>query len=282
MSDRQKPLVGQVAIVTGASRGLGRAIAQALAAAGAKVTITARSKEALQETASLIAQAGHTVLALEGDVTDRASVEAIVRRTEEQWGTIDILVNNAGSLTGLGNAWESDSEAWWHDMEVNVRGPYLYTRAVLPGMLARKQGRIINLVSRSGTAAAQGQSAYTVSKSALIRFSENVALETRNAGISVFALHPGTIPTSMSLQMADFREQQFQQGATFRAMLTDNPEQPANAVVWLATGRGDALTGRYINAKEDLQALAQLAEVIQQEDLYTLRLNTLPQPGQQQ
>lgn len=276
MSETQKPLAGQIALVTGGSQGLGRAMAKALAEAGAYVTITARSQENLQETALLLQEAGHTVLALEGDVTNQASVEEIVRRTEQQWGAIDVLVNNAGALTGLGYIWETDPQKWWDSMEVNVRGPYLYTRAVLPNMLARKRGRIINIVSRIGTVALPAQSAYTVSKSALIRFTENVAIETKDRGISVFALHPGTIPTAMSLQMADFREQQFQQGSAFRTLLTDVPEQPSDVVVWLATGKGDVLTGRYISAKDDLNALVQHAEQVQQEDLYTLRLNTLP------
>jgi NAD(P)-dependent dehydrogenase (short-subunit alcohol dehydrogenase family) len=277
MSDSQKPLTGQVALVTGGGRGLGRAMAQALAEAGASVTITARSKEQLEQTAALLKNAGHAFLALEGDVTNPHSVEEIVRRTEQEWGSIDILVNNAGALTGLGYIWETDPQDWWHDMEVNVRGPYLYARAVLPGMLARKRGRIINIVSRSGIMAMPAQSAYNVSKAALIRLTENIAGEAKEAGISAFALSPGAVPTTMSLHMADFREHQFQQGDAFRALLTDAPEQSADAVVWLAMGQGDALTGRYISAKEDLNMLVQHAEQVRQEDLYTLRLHTLSQ-----
>ena len=276
MSESQKSLAGQVALVTGGGRGLGRAMAQALAGAGASVTITARSKEQLEQTAALLRDANHAFLALEGDVTNLRSVEEIVQRTEQEWGSIDILVNNAGSLTGLGYIWETDPQDWWHDMEVNVRGPYLYTRAVLPGMLTRKRGRIINIVSRSGLMATPAQSVYNVSKAALIRLTENIAVEAKDAGISAFALSPGAVPTVMSQQMADFREHQFQQGAAFRSLLTDEPEQPANVVVWLATGQGDALTGRYINAQDDLNAFVQHAEQIRQNDLYTLRLNTMP------
>lgn len=151
---------------------------------------------------------------------------------------------------------------------------YLYTRAVLPGMLARKRGRIINIVSRSGLMATPAQSVYNVSKAALIRLTENIAIEAKDAGISAFAVSPGAVPTAMSQHMADFREHQFQQGAAFRTLLTDEPEQPANAVVWLATGQGDALTGRYINAQDDLNAFVQHAEQIRQNDLYTLRALT--------
>ncbi len=191
MSDNQKPLTGQVALVTGGGRGLGRAMAQALAEAGASVTITARSKEQLEQVAALLKNADHAFLALAGDVTNQDSVEEIVQRTEQEWGSIDILVNNAGALTGLGYIWETDPQDWWHDMEVNVRGPYLYTRAVLPGMLARKRGRIINIVSRSAIMAAPAQSVYDVSKVALMRLTENIAVETKGAGISAFALNPG-------------------------------------------------------------------------------------------
>ena len=105
---------------------------------------------------------------------------------------------------------------------------------------------------------------------------ENIAVEAKDVGISANALSPGTVPTMMSQHMADFREHQFQQGAAFRSLLTDEPEQPANAVVWLTTGQGDALTGRYINAQDDLNAFVQHAEQIRQNDLYTLRLNMLP------
>lgn len=112
MSEVQKPLAGQTALVTGGGRGLGRAMALTLAEAGASVTITARSHEQLQETASLLQDAGHTILALKGDVTDQTSVEEIVRRTEQQWGALDLLVNNAGALTGPGNVWETDPEHW--------------------------------------------------------------------------------------------------------------------------------------------------------------------------
>ena len=276
MSESQKSLAGQVALVTGGGRGLGRAMAQALAEAGASVTITARSKEQLEQTAALLKDAGHPVLALEGDVANQHSVEGIVQRTEQEWGSIDILVNNAGSLTGLGYIWETDPQEWWHDMEVNVRGPYLYTRAVLPGMMARKRGRIINIVGRSGIMSTPALSVYNVSKSALIRLTESIAIEVKDAGISAFALSPGAVSTTMSQHMADFREKQFKQGDAFRAMLTDAPEQPANVVVWLATGQGDVLSGRYINAQDDLSALVQRAEQIRQDDLYTLRLKTLP------
>ena len=123
--------------------------------------------------------------------------------------------------------------------------------------------------------ATPAQSVYNVSKAALIRLTENIAVEAKDAGISAFALSPGAVPTAMSQHMADFRECQFQQGAAFRSLLTDEPEQPANAVVWLATGQGDALTGRYINAQDDLHTFVQHAEQIRQDDLYTLRLNTL-------
>lgn len=265
----------KVALVTGGGRGLGRAMALALAQAGASVTITARSLEQLQETAMLLEQVGTGVLAVAGDVSDPLSVERVVQQTAQTFGPIDILVNNAGSLTSMGNVWETDPHQWWRDMEINVRGPYLYAHAVLPGMLMRKRGCIINVVSRSGTVAQPAQSAYSVSKTALIRLTETLALETKEAGISVFAIHPGTIPTAMSLHMAAFRDRNPQEGAAFRALLTDVPEQPANLVVFLATGQADALTGRYISAREDIAYLCQHADQIQQNDLYALRINTL-------
>ena len=138
-------LVGQVALVTGGGRGIGRAIAQALATAGAAIAVTARSEDQLRETVALIERAGGRALALPADVTDRQAVEHLVADIERQLGPVDVLVNNAGIVGPLGPLWEADPEAWRRCLDVNLYGAFLCARAVLPGMVARRRGRIINM-----------------------------------------------------------------------------------------------------------------------------------------
>src|SRR5215470_5527648 len=146
-SSMQQALTGQVAIVTGSGRGIGRAIAQALAQQGAAVTVTARSGEQLAETVALITAAGGRAIAVAADVTDPPAVERVVTQTEQQLGPVDLLVNNAGVMGPIGPLWEAAPEEWWHAMAIHVYGPVLYCRAVVPGMVARRRGRIINVAS---------------------------------------------------------------------------------------------------------------------------------------
>ncbi|MBI3943182.1 MAG: SDR family NAD(P)-dependent oxidoreductase [Chloroflexi bacterium] len=140
-------LNGQVAIVTGGGRGLGQAFAQALAAAGVKVAITARTGAQLDETVRLIEHAGGVVMAFTTDVTDRPAMKQVLATVEQQFGPLDILVNNAAVITPLGYDWEIDPDEWWRTLEINLRGPFECTHMVLPGMMARRKGRIINVTS---------------------------------------------------------------------------------------------------------------------------------------
>src|SRR5579859_4384125 len=134
-------LPGRVALVTGGGRGIGRAIAQALAAAGASIAVLARSVAEVQETARPIAADGGRCLALTADVTRQVEVEAAAARAAAELGPIDLLVNAAGSHLAVGELWEVDPDLWWTDVESNLRGPFLCCRAVLPGMIARGRGR---------------------------------------------------------------------------------------------------------------------------------------------
>ena len=139
-------LTGSVALVTGGSRGLGRAFALALAAAGAKVAVTARTAAQLAETVQLIERAGGSAIAIPSDVSAPDQVAHLVT-TAEQLGPVNILVNNAGVAGPIGADWEVDPEGWWHTFEINMRGPFLCARAVLPGMVTRQRGRIVNISS---------------------------------------------------------------------------------------------------------------------------------------
>ena len=184
-------LSGQVALVTGGGRGIGRAVAVALAEAGASVAVTARTVEQVDETVRMIRDAGGTAEALPADVSAPEAVEGLVCDITERLGPVDLLVNNAGIPSPPGRDWEHDAERWWYVIQVNVRGPYLLSRAVLPGMIERRRGRIVNVLGSSSYLASPYSSAYTTSKAALYSMTRSLAAATQEYGISVFQLRPG-------------------------------------------------------------------------------------------
>jgi NAD(P)-dependent dehydrogenase (short-subunit alcohol dehydrogenase family) len=272
----------QVALITGGGRGLGRAFAEALAQAGATVAIVARSEDQLRDTAQTIEQAGGRALIFAADVTDRQAIEQVVAEIEQHLGRIDLLINSAGSFRALGSITEIDPDDWWREVEINVRGTFLCTRAALPGMLARGRGRIINIASAAGLRALPTTSAYCLSKTAVIRFSESLALEHGDRGVCAFAMHPGTVRTPLTNyivesdeigQRAPWVQQWFQQ------LYQDGGDTPiqrsVELLLFLASGKADALSGRFIDVDDDLDALVQQAEAIQRDDLFTLRLRTV-------
>jgi NAD(P)-dependent dehydrogenase (short-subunit alcohol dehydrogenase family) len=191
-------LTGQVAIVTGGGRGIGRAIAQALARMRAAVTVTARSREQLTETVALIGAAGGYAIAVPADVTDQDAVERMVAATAQQLGPVDLLVNNAGVPGAIGPLWEVDPEAWWSGMAVHLRGTFLCTRAVLAGMLPRRRGRIINVVGGGVKGPHPYLSSYGCAKTAIVRLTDTLAVETQAYNIAIFALHPGLVRTALT------------------------------------------------------------------------------------
>jgi len=271
-------LRGQVAIVTGAGRGLGRAIALALARAGASVGVVARSGEQIAETVCEIWETGGEALAVVADVSDATSVERVVGQVEGALGPPDLLVNNAATMGPLGPMWEADAGDWWHTFEVNLRGSYLCSRAVLPGMIARRQDRIINLSTTAATVAVAHMGAYIISKTALIRFTENLAAELANSGVNVFAIDPGTVRTAMSEYILEseagkkwlpwFRKL-FDRGRDVPA------EKAAQLVVQVASGQADALSGRFLGVSDELEKLLERLEEIRRAELYTLRIRKL-------
>ncbi len=271
-------LRGQVAIVTGAGRGLGRATALALARAGARVVVIARSEEQLAETVRGVTEAGGEALAVVADVSDAAAVERMAREVERTLGPVDLLVNNAGTVGPLGPMWEADPGDWWHSIEVNLRGPYLCSHALLPGMIERRHGRIINLSTGAATVAVAYMGAYVVAKTALTRFTENLAAELINSGVSVFAIDPGTVRTAMTEQVLEseagkkclpwFRKL-FDRGRDVPA------EKAAQLVVQLASGRADALSGRFIDVSDDLAKLLERLGDVKSANLYTLCVRKL-------
>jgi NAD(P)-dependent dehydrogenase (short-subunit alcohol dehydrogenase family) len=267
-------LEGQVAIVTGAGRGIGRAIALAFAREGAKVAATARTKSQIDETAALIGKSGGQAVAIPGDITDPNSVASLVDQVTRRFGPVDALVNNAAHTSNAARLWESDPDEWWRCVEVNLRGPFLGIRAVLPAMMERHSGRIINISSRSAGIASPGRSEYAASKAALVRMTDTLAEEVKDLGISVFAVHPGRVPTEASqhfLASPAGQRWSVEAGAVLK-QLEAPPERCADLCVFLASGKADGLSGRFLSVFDNVEDLAHRAAEVQRDDLYALRL----------
>jgi NAD(P)-dependent dehydrogenase (short-subunit alcohol dehydrogenase family) len=269
-------LEGQVAIVSGGGRGIGFAIAKALAAAGAAVTVAARSATDLHAAAATIHHTGGRALACDADVTDATQIQQVVDRTEQELGPVTLLVNNAGTPGPVGPDWEVDAADWWRCIEVSVRGAFVCTQAALPRMLRRGRGRIINVASRTGVGARPFLTGTSVAKTALIRFAEGLAAETQAHGISVFAIHPGAVRTDMIASYlqapgsAQWIPALHQASPDFWAP----PEAAGALCVQLATGTYDRLSGRFLAITDNLDELVTRATELQQNELYVLRLRT--------
>lgn len=272
-------LTGQVAVVTGAGRGIGREIAGYLAKAGARVVLTARTAAQLETAAEAIRSAGGEALAVTADVTDVGAVAALMERVEGEWGAVDLLVNNAGSFYALGPLWEADPDRWWTDVTINLRGPFLGCRAVLPGMIRRGRGRIINLIGGgTGTPFAYG-SGYGSSKAAVMRLTECVADELRQAGspVAVFALGPGLVRTTLTeyqLHSPEGKQWMSRIETLFAEGRDVPPTRAAALAVELAGGRFDRLAGRAFSVGDDLEELLVRQDEIIRKDQKTLRFRT--------
>ena len=269
----ESKLTGQTAIVTGGGRGFGREIARALAKEGVKVAVVARSADQLAETVSLIQNEGGQAIPVTADVTDVSAVAKMVAQVERELGAVDILVNNAGRLTSIAPVWEANPDEWWRDVEVNIRSVFLCCHAVLKGMTQRKRGRIINFTS-SGM---PNVSAYDCSKVAVTRFTDTLASEVKEFGISVFAMTVGPTHTEMMDYMIE--------SEAGRKWLPDLSKwlegkwQPAELAgtlaVTLASGKYDALTGRWVSPEDDLDDMLKRIEEVEKDGLYAWSIRGL-------
>ena len=252
------------AFVTGASRGIGRAVALALADAGIDVALVARSEDDLQRVADEVRARGGNAFVCVADVTDRAAVHDAARRAESELGPIDVLVANAGIAAGGQPMWQTDPEVWWRIQEVNVLGILHVVQALVPGMVERGFGRVIHVGSYAGVRPQAGGSAYSCSKAAVLRLSDSLAEELEGTGVKSFAMSPGMVRTDMTRELIEERD-------IPESSLTDIDEG-ARLIVRLATGDADALSGRMIHVSDDLDAMIAAADEIRERNWYQLRL----------
>jgi len=267
MSDR-------VALVTGASRGIGRATALALAEAPFAVAVVARSRAALEETRALVEESGVSATSAVADVTDAEAVARAVEEIERDAGPITVLVNNAGSLRAIGPLWETDPADWWSDVMTSLAGAYNCCRSVVPRMLARGEGRIVNVTSYAGTRPAPNQSGYGCAKAALNSLTESLAAELGEHGLTAFGVAAGFTRTELTdhLTSAEGRRRLPDAGS---GRVVD-AEQTARLIAVLASGAADELSGRLLHTMDDVDALLEGIDEIRRDDLYVPRLRRLP------
>ncbi len=236
-------LTGRVAIVTGASRGIGKAIALAYARAGARVAISSRKAENIEPAAEEIRAAGGEALAATCHVGDAEQVQAMVARTIEEWGAVDIAVNNAATNPHFGTLLSADEGVWQKTLDVNLMGYIRVCKAVAPHMREAGGGKIINLASVAGMMAATGLGIYGVSKAAIIQLTRQLAFELGSDGITVNAIAPGVIKTRFSEAM--WMNPDIAEAITSRSPLgrLGDVEDVVGAALLLASPASDYLTG---------------------------------------
>ena len=228
-------LAGKVAIVTGASRGIGAAAALALGEAGASVMLAARMPQQAEANARQINAAGGKAAAIACDVSDYAACQRLVQETTQRFGPPDVLVNNAGVIEPISMVGAADPAEWARSIQINLIGAYYAIRAVLPGMLERGHGDIINVSSGAAHRPLEGWSAYCAGKAGLAMLTRSIDLEHRAAGIRVFGFQPGTTDTDMQVTIR----------ASGINMVSKIPREqltpvahPARAIVYLCTQGG--------------------------------------------
>ena len=236
-------LSGKTAIVTGASRGIGKAIALALGASGAKVACVARSADKLKETVDEIAAAGGAAEAHPCDVTDSEAVTKLVEGLSEKWGQLDIVVNNAG-ITQDTLIPRMTDEQWDSVIATNLRSVFLFTRAASQAMMRKRTGRIINISSVSGTMGNPGQANYSASKAGIIGLTRTVARELAGRKITVNAVCPGFIASEMTAAMGPALDEMVKERIPAKRL--GEAHEIADAVLYLASDSAAYMTGEII------------------------------------
>lgn len=246
------PAPARVALVTGASGGIGRALAVGLAQAGLAVGLLGRDQARLDATLDAVRTAGGRGVAVPADVTSPEQVAAAVAAVEDDLGGVDLLVNNAGRIESSEvPVWEADPQEWWSVVETNLRGPFLLVRAVVPGMLECGGGRVVDLSSGAGAGDREVYSGYCASKAGLFRVAGSVHLAGFARGLRSFEVSPGVVRTAMTGAMATHAG---------RTEWTP-PQRTVDLVAAVAAGRLDAWSGCYLRADLDTPASLERAAV---------------------
>jgi NAD(P)-dependent dehydrogenase (short-subunit alcohol dehydrogenase family) len=274
-------LEGKVAVVTGASRGLGLAVAEHLVAKGAHIVATARDRAALDQAVGRIRtttrSAGQRVLAIRADASRRADVKRMAARVEREFGRIDVLVCNAGVYGPIGRVEDIDWDEWVTAIHINLFGVVLACRAVLPIMRRQAAGKIIMLSGGGATQPLPHFSAYAASKAGVVRFAETLAEEVKGSGIDVNAVAPGALNTRLLDEVlaagpGRAGEQFFSRAQRQKEEGGTPLETGAELIGFLASNESDGITGRLLSAVwDDWRALPAERERVAESDVYTLR-----------
>lgn len=269
-------LDGRVAVITGASMGIGRAIATAFASEGASLMLCARGREGLEETQAALRPHGRRVEIMRADVGDEAEAGAVIERAERAFGGIDILVNNAGVYGPIGPVWENDPEEWWAAVRINLLGTFLMCRHAMPVLARGGGGSIVNMAGGGALSPFPRYTAYGISKAGVVRFTETLAEEAKELGIRVNAIAPGFVVTRLHQETVRAGERA---GKAFlektREVLREGgvpAETPAALAVFLASDESSGLSGRVLSAVWDSwRDLGPRIPEIMERDVYTMR-----------
>ena len=244
-----KRFEGRVALVTGASRGIGEAIARRLASEGATVLAAARSADPLGSVVAQIGSSGGRAEAVALDVSDSSSVEAAVKGALEAHGQIDVLVNNAG-ITEDNLVLRMSRESWDRVLATNLTGAFLLTQAVVRSMVRRRYGRIVNVTSIVGLMGNAGQANYAAAKAGLVGLTKSIARELASRQVTCNAVAPGFIATAMTARMTDQARETLTGQIPLQRL--GSPEDVAGAVAFLASEEAGYVTGTVLNVSGGL------------------------------
>ena len=236
-------LEGKVAVITGASRGIGRAIALRLARAGAKVVVSSRKLEHVQAVADEVEAAGGEALAIQAHVGQADEVQALIAQTMERWGRIDVAVNNVGTNPHFGPLLTADEGQLDKILDTNLKGAFRMCKAVAPHMEAQGNGKIINVASIAGLRPSPGMGAYSVSKAAIIMLTQVLAMELGHANIQINAIAPGVIKTRFSQMLWQTPQIAGPILAHMPLARFGEPEDVAGLALYLASPASDYVTG---------------------------------------
>ena len=236
---------GKTVMITGASRGIGEAAARAFANAGANVALLARGQD---DIARIAGEIGKTALAIPCDVTRYQELLTAVTAAADAYGPVDVLINNAGAVTPVDHIATSDPEAWGHVIDINLKGTYHGVRAVLPSMLERGGGTILNLSSGAAYGPVEAWSHYCASKAGALMLTRSIDKEYRDRGIRAIGLSPGTVATEMQREIKASGI-----NPVSRMDWSDHipPEWPAKALLWMCEPEADAFLGEDVKLREE-------------------------------